>query len=201
MLWGKERVFKVFQWGNIGFNGAMEHLNLLESDELIALAKIDFDNNRLTDALIKLKHVENLSNPPIEAAAYHAKVLARLGLHGKAIKHYTHFLSKNPDATVEQFELGISMRECGDITAAMNEWDRVLASEPDFPPALFYKGLALLDQSETDEATQILRRLVDLQLENNLYVKNAKEILQSIASAVDVRSSSATSENEASLKH
>ena len=113
-----------------------------DCEELVALARIDMEQNRLDRALSRLKRalVENSGHDQANLLA--ARVYAQLGLFDRAEQGFKTFLESNPEAIIERFQLGMSLFDSGKASDALVAWDEVLKAEPTYPPALFYKALA-----------------------------------------------------------
>ena len=153
----------------------------LDTDELIALIKLDLEKGNIEKALLKLKEVIKDKNVPSEAYAIAARTYAQLGLFERAKDNFNRYLENNPDATTELFQLGMSHLDCGEKQEALGIWDRLLKKAPVHPPALFYKGLVLAQSGKIADAKQSLDTLLKSANVDNLYFGRAKELLQSIA--------------------
>jgi tetratricopeptide (TPR) repeat protein len=151
-----------------------------ETDELLALARLAIESNDFEGALRKLKKVVNTENAPAEGLALAARVYAQLKLFDRAEKLYQRFLEKHPDATLERFQLGMTRFEGGKASQALEVWDVVLKEQPNYPPALFYKGLVLTQLGKINEAKHVLDGLLKSASADNLYFTRAKELLQAI---------------------
>lgn len=155
-------------------------LENFDSDELLALARRALENNDLEGGLLKLKKVIAETNPPDEALTMGASVYAQLKLFDRAEKLYQRYLEKNPKAFLERFQLGMTRFDSGKPAEALKVWDEVLKEKPEFPPALFYKGLALARTEKFNEAKMVLDHVVKTVPADNLYFNRAKELLQAI---------------------
>ena len=154
----------------------------LEPAELLALARLAIERNDIESALIKLKKVIAVSEPPIEAVSMAARIYAQLGLFDRAEKLYEQYLEKHPGAVVERFQLGMTRFDAGKSVLALETWERVLKEQPAHPPALFYKSLVLAQSGKVGEAKQILDGLLKSVPADNLYFGRGKELLQAIES-------------------
>ncbi|OZG74859.1 hypothetical protein BTA51_00135 [Hahella sp. CCB-MM4] len=160
----------------------MLDLSLFESDELLALAKLDVEKNRIDSALAKLKQANNLPDPQPECDSLLAKLYAQLNLFDRASYHYESYLMKQPDALLERFQYGMVYYEQGIKDRALLVWKEVLDEVPTFPPALYYCALVSWEDSDESEA----RRLIDILLKSapadNLYFKRSKDLLNALDS-------------------
>ena len=156
------------------------NMDLFESDELMALARLDIERNELDEALWKLKQVIAETNPPIEALAMTARLYAQLGLLERAKPLYQRYLEEQPDAINETFQFGMVHFDAGQQVEALNIWDGLLKSQPTHPPALFYRALALHQLGQLPEARHSLDILLKSAAPDNLYFNRAKELLQTI---------------------
>lgn len=158
----------------------MEHFDLLDGEELVALARLELENNQVAAALVKLKYAKTRQSIPVDVHALLGKAFARLGLFKKAQQEFSIYIERQPDALQERFELGVALRDGGDTAAAITTWSRVLEASPNYPPALFFRSLLLLDENRRDEGVFGLRQLIDTTNPENLYVKRAHDVLNAL---------------------
>jgi tetratricopeptide (TPR) repeat protein len=153
---------------------------IFDADELLALARHDIENNRLEQALEKLKCVLAGAVPADEALALAARVYGQLGLFQRAQEALLQYLARHPDAPNEQFQLGMSYYSNGQLADAQGHWDAILHAHPTYPPALYYGALALARQGKPMEAKRSLGILLQSAAPDNLYAGKGRELLQSI---------------------
>lgn len=160
----------------------MRHIDAsgFDPDELLALARVALERNDIEGALAKLKEAMHSDDPPLEAIGLAARVYAQLRLFDRAEKLFRHYLEKNPNAVLEQFQLGMTRFDTGKMDEALKVWDRLLSDRPDFPPAMFYRALGLARTGRAAEARDGLKQLVKAVDVDNLYFKRAKELLQAL---------------------
>ena len=151
-----------------------------DSDELLALARLALENNQIESALEKLKKLIGDANPPAESLALAARVYAQLRLFGKSAQLYERYLEKHPNALLERFQLGMTRFDAGQPAQALEVWETVLRTQPDYPPALFYKGLVLSQAGKAGEAKPLLEGLLKSVPADNFYFGRAKELIQAI---------------------
>lgn len=151
-------------------------------EELVALAGFDIEQGQYEQALKKLKQVVTEQSPPPAALAITARLYAQLGLFNKAQLLFQAYLRHHPHAELENFQLGMSFFEQNQIEKALHYWDIVLQHNPHYAPALFYKGLALSRQNRNADAIVILEHLIKQVPGDNLYFRQAKEILNALQS-------------------
>jgi len=172
-----------------------------ESDELLALARLEIDKGDIEQALLKLKKVLAEKKVPAEAnamaarlyarlglferaqklfKAMAARLYARLGLFERAQKLFKSYLKQRPDDVVEAFQYGMVHLDLDDEPGALEIWSSLLEKEPNHPPAMFYRGLVLARQNQVTEATNTLKRLLDTAPRENLYYTRAMELLKAI---------------------
>lgn len=154
--------------------------DVFESDELLALARLDFDRGNLEGALSKLKQVLTGDNPLPEAQAMAARLYAQIGLFDRARPLYQAYLQTNPEAITEKFQFGMTHFDAGQPKEALATWDSLLKEFPTHPPSLFYKALVLAQQGMTADSKQTLDILIKSAPADNLYFGRGKELLQSI---------------------
>lgn len=158
----------------------MTHLDHFDVSELLALAKLNIENNALEDALLKLKAAHEREEGNIIVAGELARLYAQLGLTEHAKPLFAQIVEKQPDALTEHLQYGMVHLDNGDIDSAITIWDNLLEIAPQFPPAQFYKGLALAQQGNTLAASELLEDLMDALDIDNLYYNRSKELLQDI---------------------
>ena len=151
-----------------------------DADELLALVKLDLDKGEIEKALLKLKQLLAADNPAMEVYTIAARTYAQLGLFERAKEYFKKYLTNNPDALVETFQLGMAHFDSGEANDALATWDSVLAKDPVYPPALFYRGLAMAQAGQLADAKQSLDTLIQSAATDNLYFGRAKELLQAI---------------------
>jgi tetratricopeptide (TPR) repeat protein len=159
-----------------------DHHGILERDELLALALRDLENNRLEEALRKLKPLIAGDDALIEALPLAARVYAQLGLTERAQGCYRRYLAARPDALVECFELGMTHFERGETDEAARLWQGVLERSPAHPPTLFYRALLNARGGRLPDARRDLEVLFNAVPADNLYVGRGRELLQEIDS-------------------
>lgn len=160
-----------------------------ELDELFALARLALERNDVEGALRKLKVVVRGKKAPTEAIALTARVYAQLRLFDRAEELFRRYLEMHPKAVLERFQLGMTRFDNGKPEPALEVWEAVLKDQPEFPPALYFKGLALSQLGRSGEAKPVLEALLRSASADNLYFGRAKELLQAIESgrAISVR--------------
>ena len=154
--------------------------DLFESDELVALARLNIERGEVDEALWKLKQVIAEASPPVEALAITARLYAQLGLFERAKPLYQRYLESQPNAVNEIFQLGMVHFDAGQQAEALNIWDGLLKNQPTHPPALFYRALALYQLGQSPESRHSLDILLKSAAPDNLYFNRAKELLQTI---------------------
>lgn len=155
-------------------------LAILDNDELLHLTRWNLDKGQFGEALISIKHLLERDDKPIESFRLGAKIYAQLGLFDHAKKAFDYFLEQQPDALVERFQYGMVHYDSGDLKSAIELWSQVLETEPSYPPALFYRALALANQGNPDEANKHLDTLIKSAPTDNIYFDRARKLLKSI---------------------
>jgi tetratricopeptide (TPR) repeat protein len=159
---------------------SLNKTDLLESDEIIAIARFDIENGRLDEALYKLKRLIAEQDPPIEALSMAARLYAQLRLFERAEILFRRYIEQNEDAVVELFQLGMSMFDGGKHDEALAVWENLLSRQPNYPPAQFYRGLLLARKGKLDAARAQLDELLRHIPADNLYFSRARELLQEL---------------------
>ena len=91
----------------------------------------------------------------------HSRQLVAKGQYQEAFDELERYLVSDPDDLVIQFGYLILAIDLKRYRAAIGAADRVLASVPDFAPALFYRGLARATLGENREALPDLAAALD----------------------------------------
>jgi tetratricopeptide (TPR) repeat protein len=151
---------------------------ILERDELLALAQRDFENQRIEEALRKLKPLIAGDDALVEALPLAARIYAQLRLAQRAQACYRRYLAARPGAVLESFELGMTHFEQGETVEAARMWQGVLERAPTHPPALFYRALLAAREGRAPDARRDLDVLLKAVPADNLYVGRGKELLQ-----------------------
>lgn len=168
-----------------------------DTDELLALAKLDLSKENTESALAKIKAALKDSKAPDEAYSLAAKIYAQLGLYQRAQAMFKSYLDKNPGAPLETFQLGMTFFDAGERQEALGIWDAILKEQPTHPPALFYTALALAQQGETDPARKRLETLLKSAPTDNLYFGRGKELLEAMQRGGQTKASDARDGNAA----
>ena len=155
-------------------------LSIFTAGELLALARLDIDANKLDHALYKVKTALALEPNHLEAMAAGARIYAQIKLYDSAKELYRRVLERQPNATTEHFQLGMVTLESGDPQRALAIWRDLLEANPIHPPALFYSAIASLELGQRDEAQRLLDILLKSAPVDNLYFARAKEVLQQL---------------------
>jgi cellulose synthase operon protein C len=91
----------------------------------------------------------------------HSRQLVAKGQYEEAFEELKRYLASDPDDLVIQFGYLILATDLKRYRAAIGAADRILASVPDFAPALFYRGLARAALGENQEALPDLAAAVN----------------------------------------
>ncbi len=164
-----------------------------DSEELLALARLALERKDVEGALSKLKKILGAGSLSAEAISLGARIYAQMGLFGRAEKFYEQFLAKNPRAVAERFLLGMTRLDAGRPGDALEVWSALLKEHPGYPPAMFYKSLALAQTGKTGEARTGLDLLLKSIPAGNPYFGHAKELLQAIESGAAAVQAAGTS--------
>lgn len=161
-------------------NNMDSSLDILELDELIVLAKLDLEANNLSGALIKLKHA-HIKYCEDEVLVMLARLYARLGLFDKATPLFSEYLSNNPDAVVEKFQLGMTHFDNDQFDQALEVFEAIIdKEESNHPPAMFYSTLILTKQNKQDDAVSRLVNILSTVDNKNLFYSRAYEQLKTL---------------------
>ncbi len=158
--------------------------DVFEAQERIALARLACEANNFAEALRMLKPVLQAADVPAEALALGGAVYMQLRLFDRAEKLFTRCLEKHPKAPWERCQLGAVQAQMGKRTEALNAWDQVLKDQPNFFPALLYKGMALLQDGKIPEAKQALDGVLRAAPAGTQFFEQAKQVLQALDAQV-----------------
>lgn len=147
-----------------------------DTQETLALAREYFDQNRIEEALTKIKHLlsEDIAVPGAHELG--ARIYARLRLYDRAIALLQRCLDQDPDSVERQLELAMIHQDSGDLDTALSHWDAMLQRHPLMPPALFNAAWLLAQRKQFADACRHIEVLLQTAAEDNLYVGKAREL-------------------------
>lgn len=158
----------------------MQNLDIFNTDEVLALAELDLERENFQDSLYKLKYLSQQGVVNDELDAMLGSAYAKLKLFNSAAEHYDRLLERNDTRLHERFQLGMVNYELGNNDVAIKCWDRVLETEPFYPPVLFHKALLLIELNQTEDAKRLLNALLGAVEETNYYAEQATNILKEL---------------------
>ena len=154
-----------------------------DPDELLALCRDHLEQNRIEDALLKIKELLIHANPPPGTHGLAARIYARLRLYDRSIGYLQHCLEQEPDSIERQLELAMVYQDSGDADTALRHWDAMLQRHPLMPPALFNAAWLLAQRKQIADASRHIEVLLQTAPEDNLYVGRACELQQMLNGA------------------
>lgn len=154
--------------------------NDFDSEELLALTRLDIEAGRQEAALAKTKKLLASRNPPAESLAIAGRLYAQLGLWDRAKGLFQQYVAANPKARTELFQLGMVHFDSGKIDEAIKTWKDILKDDPTHPPSLFYSAYALIRQDKGAPARQLLDTLLKTAAPDNLYFGRGMELLRAL---------------------
>jgi len=157
-----------------------EFLESFDTNEILALARLDIEQSRIDQGFFKIKHLLKTDAADPEVLTMAGKLYAQLGLFDNAINCFKQYLELKPEDVLEKFQYGMVHFDNGDDDNALIIWDELLSANPTHPPALFYKGMVLAKQNKLADAKQTLSILLQSAPADNLYFERAKELLQAM---------------------
>ncbi len=158
----------------------MQQIELFSTDELLVLAALDLEQEKLEEGLRKLKYLVKQDIVSDELDSMLGSVYAKLQLFGSAVDHYSALLERDPSRLHERFQLGMVYREMNEDSNAVECWDTVLEVEESYPPVLFHKALLLLVNEEVEDSKQLLQQLLNTADQDNYYVERARDVLEEL---------------------
>ena len=160
----------------------MTDISLFDSDELFALAEYEFKNDKLDQALLKLKVLIEKEEFPVNTLSLLGRIYSILGLNMRAKKSLEAYIEHVPEAVPEHFHLGLILRNQDDIEGAKKVWDDVIKKAPSFPPALYHLALYYIDNGNDLRATELLENIIKNAQEGDEHIQLANELLSKISS-------------------
>jgi tetratricopeptide (TPR) repeat protein len=112
-------------------------------------------------ALAALEQAELAIPDDLDILTVHARVLYRIGRHEDAAELLATALGKAPERWRDRALLGDIERVRGDLPAALEQLDRVIAAQPHDMWSLSSRAAVYLAMGETEQAEQDLRRCLD----------------------------------------
>jgi tetratricopeptide (TPR) repeat protein len=148
----------------------------LDSEETLALARDGFENNRLDEALGRVKNLLAEQEPIAGARELAARIYARLRLFPRAISLLEQCLEQEPGSLERRVELAMVHQDSGDRNTALKEWEDLLLQHPLMPPALFNAAWLRAEREQLAEAHRHLEVLLQTAPQDNLYTGRAREL-------------------------
>lgn len=167
---------------------------LFDTEELLALAHLDINQNQYDEALWKLKRVLQAAEPPMKAISMAARLYAQIGLFHRAQALFNRYIELDADAVTETFQLGMTYLDAGNGEEALQVWDKLLQKHPTHPPAMFYRGLVQAQRGELAAARMQLEHILKTVPSDNLYFTRARDLLQELGKGAPVGTAKASDE-------
>jgi tetratricopeptide (TPR) repeat protein len=146
---------------NIGVTPAAESTAANMPDDAAATGNTDAYLAQLRAALPQSWLQREFQRQRSFPAFAHSRQLVAKGQYEEALDELERYLASDPDDLVIQFGYLILATDLKRNRPAIGAADRILASVPDFAPALFYRGLARAALGEDKEALPDLAAAVD----------------------------------------
>ena len=152
-----------------------------DKEEILALARDHFEQNRIEDALGRVKQLleDDVAMPGARELA--ARIYIRLRLYERAIVLLQQCLEKDPESLERQLELAMVYQDSGDLETALNHWDALLQRHPLMPPALFNAAWLLAQKKQYADANRHIEVLLQTAAEDNLFVGRARELQRTLS--------------------
>jgi tetratricopeptide (TPR) repeat protein len=119
-------------------------------------------NERYSEALQVCEDAVNANPDNFIVHAAYAKALAVTGRAETAETLYVRALEIDPDVLNTRMEYGILLKEKGNYTGALNQFDIILTNQPDHVPAYTEKASIFRMQKNWPRAGEMLRRAIEL---------------------------------------
>ena len=118
-------------------------------------------DSKYDDAEVELERALSIKPGMVQAFLTCATLYEKTGNTNKQIS----FMMLAANAAPENFDIRLSLaeqlRKYGDFTGAINQYDQILAFNPDQETACFSKGLILMKQEKLTEANQCFIRIIN----------------------------------------
>lgn len=161
----------------------MNNFDWLSVEEILALAALELENEKLEQPLVKLKYLLEQGVENEELYSMLGSVYAKLKLFESAAEQYEQLLSRNENRLHEKFQLGMVHYQMGNNDLAFTHWDSVLESDSTYPPVLFHKAVLMIELDEISGAEKLLNLLLSSVDETNYYAEQANNILEELTVA------------------
>lgn len=148
----------------------------LDSEEIFALARDSLENNRLDEALGRIKLLLAEPEPLAGVRELAARIYARLRLYPRAIDLLQQCLARDPDSLERRIELAMAHQDSGERMLALTQWETLLQQHPLLPPALFNAAWLRAEGEQLARAQRHLDVLLQTAPQDNLYVGRAREL-------------------------
>jgi predicted Zn finger-like uncharacterized protein len=127
----------------------------------VALAELLAGEGRATEAQAKLEEAK--SKLPDSATMQRAlgEVDAAQGLYEEAIGHYRSAVEKEPEGLSSRFLLGTTYRRMQRVDLAAAEFDKVFASDKDYPGLAMERGLLFEQSGQIEKALEQFRAALE----------------------------------------
>ncbi len=158
----------------------MINYSILDSDEIFALARVDFQKENYDLCLEKLKYIQSRNQIPVAVYSLLGRTYAVLELFERARDVFKIFLENVPNALQERFHLGMVEKDLGNTDGAIKYWDEVLEAESAFIPALYHKAVVCVENNSLQDASQLISQLLDVVPEGDQYAVMARELSERI---------------------
>ncbi len=149
---------------------------ILDLDETFALARDSFENNRMDEALGRIKTLLAEPEPLPGVRELAARIYSRLRLYPRAIGLLQQCLAQEPGSTERRIELAMVHQDSGDADTALTMWEALLHQYPLMPPALFNAAWLRAEREQLAEAHRHLDVLLQTVPQDNLYAGRAREL-------------------------
>jgi tetratricopeptide (TPR) repeat protein len=152
-----------------------------DTEETLALAREHFEQNRIEEALAKVKQLLDHDSAVPGARELAARIYTRLRLYERAIALLKQCLEQEPESLERQLELAMVYQDSGDLDTALHRWDALLQRHPLMPPALFNAACLLAQRKQFADASRHIEVLLQTAAEDNLYVGRARELQRTLS--------------------
>jgi tetratricopeptide (TPR) repeat protein len=149
---------------------AAEHLRAAADLKPIARYSLGvelFEQGRSSEAIVELRRaVQEFPNHPtiaLEGRRVLARALQQEGRYMEAAEMFGQIAAMTPDDVAPRIARADALLAAGDLTAAHQEYARILAMHPGHPGAMTNDGLALLRMGRAPEAIPLLRAVAERQ--------------------------------------
>jgi tetratricopeptide (TPR) repeat protein len=161
----------------------MEHIGVLDAEELALFARRAFERKDLEKALIYVKLAMEQSEFPPLCHALAGKIYAQMGLFARAVTSLATYLELCPADYHVRCQLGLALFRLGNEGEALEAWNGALQHNATHPPALFFAAYVQAARQSWADAQRLIDILLTSAGDENLFSIKAQQLREWINAA------------------